>query len=817
MRGKLLKELKNSIRKTKVMVMRFFVTMALSCASVMAHGQFVVKGNVTDHVTGVPGATVRLLSTDSLLIKGVVTDSIGTFNFENIPRGEYVLSVSMIGFARHFTSNVTVKDRDVVLPTITLIEEARQLDEIVVKVMRDPVINKPDRFVINLENSATSSGNTILEVLQKSPGIVVDRQSNTIRINGRSGVTVTINGKPLQMSPEALVQMLDGLNATGITSVEVITSPGASSDAEGSGGVINLVLKEHVDHGTNLTVGLVGGVSWAETLGGNFSLVHKTRSVTSLVDYSISRRHNLHEAEITESSSGDGFDKVVHSYSHRENVTLQQNLRAGIDWNVGKTIFSLGVTAYRRDWNLNAATDEVSYAAADSTTTADIGIVERNKWQSFTASAGMQRRMGKKGELSLGLNYLYYHNDNPSHYRIASFFEEGNTLETSEIDLQKITPIRFIVSRVDYNHTASESLKFEAGVKSVFSTLDNDVSVRRRVNEAWTLDPDFTSSSVLRERIYAGYLAMKWDVTEGLDIHAGIRYEFTHTDISSPARRDEVIRKYGYFFPNFSARRRLGPEKDLHFSYGRRIVRPGYNDIAPFVFFWGVRSFSAGNTRLYPAVVDAVTTSYHLKQWNVSLHYTHSNYEIVSIQPERDDHSNLIFRSQNLRYLRTIGITNSYTMNLSSRWTIQANVTAQYQIAKSAHLQVNFTKELPGLNVTLMNRIMLPKDFSIEVSATYQSRFISGVSEYLPIGSLNAGIQKSFGKNGVLQLAMDDILYTNYWKINTDAGGSNLKSSFVYDWHNQYLRLTYTRSLGKKIGRVVQKESGAEEERGRVN
>lgn len=793
------------------------VAVALFLLPVWSYGQVVVRGSVADNAAAIPGANVMLLSADSSLVKGVVTDSTGRFSFQGVHVGKYQMAVSMIGYARYNSPTFYVSDKNVVLPSIILIEEAQQLNEVEVKVMRDPLIIAPGRLVINLENSATSSGNTILEVLQKSPGIVVDRQSNTIRINGRSGASVTINGKTVQLTPDALIQMLDGMSSAGILRVEMITSPGASSDAEGSGGVINLIMKEQSEIGTSVTVGLVAGASWAETLGGNFNFVRKTQNMTAIADYAISRRHNLHVAEMSESSTEDGFIRGSGSYSHRENVTLQQNLRAGVEWNLERTTLTLGVTAYRRDWNLNAVTNELSHAAPDSTTTADIGIVERNLWQSFTLSADVQRRIREKGELTVGLNYLYYHNHNPSHYRIASFFQEGNTSEDSEIDLQKATPIRFVVGRVDYSYSASPLLRIEAGVKSVSSRLDNDVSVQRGVNEAWVPDPNFTSSSVLHESIGAAYLSMKWSNVKGFDLTTGLRYEFTATDISSPVKGDEVIRKYGYFFPSFSARRSLGPEKDFQLSYGRRIVRPGYNDIAPFVFFWGVRSFSAGNTRLYPAVVDALAFSYHLKQWNLSLHYSISENEIASIQPERDDQFNVIYRSQNLEYLKTIGITNSYTQNVFPRWTLQANVTAQYQIAESSHLPVNFRKELPGMNVILMNRIMLPKDFSIEVSATYQSALMSGISEYKPIGSLNAGIQKSFGRRGILQLAMDDILYTNYWKISTDARGNDLKSAFIYDWHNQYVRLTYTRSLGKKVGRVTQKDSGAEEERRRVN
>ena len=104
-----------------------------------------------------------------------------------------------------------------------------------------------------------------------------------------------------------------------------------------------------------------------------------------------------------------------------------------------------------------------------------------------------------------------------------------------------------------------------------------------------------------------------------VQIDGGLRYEYTHTSISSPGEKNLIERKYGYLFPKLSVKKNLAPEKDLEFSYTRRITRPTYNDIAPYVFFWGPNTFSAGNTSLYPALSDALSVGYHVKQWNVSL------------------------------------------------------------------------------------------------------------------------------------------------------------------------------------------------------
>jgi hypothetical protein len=147
---------------------------------------------------------------------------------------------------------------------------------------------------------------------------------------------------------------------------------------------------------------------------------------------------------------------------------------------------------------------------------------------------------------------------------------------------------------------------------------------------------------------------------------------------------------------------------------------------------------------------------------------------------------------------------------------VQSNLTAQYQVAKTSHLPNNTTLHLYGVNLNVVNLIKLPKDFSIEISGMYQSKSLAGISQFLPMGSLNAGIQKTFGEKGTLRLSMDDILYTSSWRIKTDAPEVNLNTYFYYDWHNQFIRLTYTRNLGNNKLRSVKVKSASEEERGRV-
>jgi hypothetical protein len=795
--------------------------LALSCQMVYSFGQASIKGRVKDRQHDLPLAAVLFLGPDSSLVKGVVTDNEGRFIFENVLPGNYLIASSMVGYTRFISQEISVAEKDIVLPDIILEESATELSEVVVNAEKPLFEQQIDRLVVNVQSSITLSGNTILEVLQKSPGVMVNRQNNSISMSGKVGVRVMINDKLMQLQPDVVVQMLDGMNASNVERIELITTPSARYDAEGSAGIIHIVTKENTDLGTSCLFTLIAGAHWAETLGGSFNLSHRSKKFAAFLDYSVVRNHNLHRSQIDRKSLANGFVQTVYDESSRENVTNQQNLNVGVEWKIdNSTTLSLLVAGYRRNWDLHATAHDANQAAADSTVITDLKIHESNIWQSATGALGLQTKINSKSEINVNLDYLYYHNNNPSEYDNKLFYEQHKINEASQIDLQKKTPIRILIAGADYQYEASPSLTVEAGVKAVTSHLDNNVQVHRLINDVWTVDPFFTSYSTLREQTGAAYASTKWKAGPQWQVNSGLRYEYTHTTIGTPTMKNLVNRKYGYFFPAISIKKELASEKDFQFSYSRRITRPTYNDIAPYVFFWGPSTFSSGNTSLWPAISDALKIGYHVKQWIISLQYNHSRKEIIAYQPENDSQSqNLIYRSQNLRYANTIGLTNSYSFTVAAWWEVQSNLTATYQTARTSHLPENAGFHLYGLNVNVnvTNVFQLPKNFALEISGFYQSRLLAGIAEYLPQGSLNAGIQKKMGEKGTWQLAMDDILDTNYWRIKTNMPQNNLDTSFNYNFHNQFIRLSYSRTLGNNRLRTIKLKSGSEEERGRVN
>jgi outer membrane receptor protein involved in Fe transport len=243
----------------------------------MAYGQK-VRGKVLEKDgKPLPFANVLLLSSkDSTLVKGAVTAENGSFSIENTKQGTYLVVVSMIGYQKTFSAIFTISEENSTntLPLLTVAPEDRQLDEVKVTAQKPLFEQQIDKLIVNVGNTLTAAGSTALDVLERSPGIVVNRQNNALSMSGKNGVLVMVNGKISRLPIDAVLQMLQGMQASNIEKIELITNPSARYDAEGDAGIINIVLKKNTDQGTNGTISLTMGHGYYEKPSASINLNH---------------------------------------------------------------------------------------------------------------------------------------------------------------------------------------------------------------------------------------------------------------------------------------------------------------------------------------------------------------------------------------------------------------------------------------------------------------------------------------------------------------------------------------------------------------
>lgn len=798
-----------------------FLLLCFSCTGIYA--QVEITGQVkTDDNQPATFANILLLNaTDSSFVKGTVPDETGVWELTASP-GAWIINARMIGFLPAYSDIIEIEKDHTVISVNDLIlrENIYELNGIVVEGEKLLIEKRPDRLVVNVENSISSAGSTVLEILEKSPGVMANRQSNSLSMNGRSGVLIMIDGKVTNISEDAIVQMLDGMSSANVEEIELITSPPAKYDAAGSAGMINIVMNENSGLGTNGNLGLTAGYNRGEILAGNFNINQRKNRFNWVLDYTINRDDNLEYWKYQRELNFQGFNQIVNNNMRRDFTTTVQTLKTGLEYDLNnKTSISLVLTGYYRNWDMKAATTDDYITSPDSAINTALDVTESNKWKNASGSLLLQRQITQKQNISLSFDYLYYQNDNPSTYNIETIFSDNSPLKNEFLTIGKDTPIDFKVLALDYINEVSDDAVVEFGGKTSLSQFENEV-ISRSTEEGVTEDIDrFSSKALLDENIFAGYVSADWKPNNKWSITGGLRYEYTDTYLTTPQEEGLVDREYGNFFPSFSVNYNIKNESTLNFLYSRRITRPTYNDMAPFTFLMGPNTFFSGKPSLQPASTDVFELGYSIKQLWTNLQYSYAKDEIANYQPIiNQDTNEFFFRSENLEYLRTYGIQIGFPIYITGWWEAQNFMSYNFHEFRTTQYKTNPLRNKHIVTFNMAHTFRLPDGFSMELTGNYQSNAIQGVFEAQPVGALNFGVRKELNNSqGVFTLSFNDVFLTSNNSYRMDIPEADSFSYLGTDIGLRNIKLTYTYSFGNKKLDAVNIETGADEERKRVN
>jgi hypothetical protein len=788
----------------------FFLLTLFTLASATAFSQVSIQGMIkSNDGEAIPFAHVVLRQVqDSSMVTGTMTGPDGAFGLSVDP-GEFLLSISMTGFrTEHFHIQANASQNKLLLGDLFLKEDITELKAVEVTALRPRIEKLSDRTIVNVVNSIASTGMSALTILERSPGVVVNRQSGTVSLNGRPGVQIMINGKPTRMPPEALMHMLDGLNSASIDKMELITTPPARYEAEGNGGIINIVTVASADEGTNGNLAIGAGLARRETMSGNLGVNHRKGAFSSSLAYSWDRTRNVHYWATEYTVVPNDVPIFNASDSRRIPLTTVQNLSVGAEYRfTERTSTTVLLTGYRRKWDLDAHTINTNQQGDDPVVSTDMAIWEVNLWQSATASLGIHHRLAERQDISFSFDYLRYDNDNPSSYHNTTVGQVNEDI----ILVDKETPISFRVASFDYSNTLRPGLTLESGAKATLSRFTNTVRVDRPVAG----DTDLNAAT-LDERIMAAYASVQWEPAPEWQLSGGLRYEYTNSYLTSPSDGVLVDRSFGNLFPDLTLARTLGATGKAQLAYSKRITRPTFNDMAPFVFYIGPTTFVSGNLSLHPSITDAVEASVRAGDVWFALRYSSVDDEIAQFQPSYDEDAEaLVIRSQNMSFSRSLGASVSTPWRPWAWWEAQVDASFYRQWYELDYTGTNVRRKISRVEVTMTNTFLLPCDFSIELSGSYQSAMPMGLSRFKTQSQLNLGLKKQMG-NSVLALVYSDMFNGMQWRFITDVPEIDFQSYVRYDWSTRLIKLTYSYTFGNRKLKEVDVKSGSEDERKRV-
>ncbi|MFD2588182.1 TonB-dependent receptor domain-containing protein [Croceitalea marina] len=752
---------------------------------------------------------------DSTLVKGTVSNELGKFKLTEIKKGKYDLYMSLLGY-KAVDRALVVGDEPVQLGNIIMEEEAEELSEVVVEARKPMFEQKTDRLVVNVKNSITSAGGTALEVLERSPGIIVNRGQNTLSMNGKDGVLIMINGKLSRQPLPAVMQMLDGMNSQNIESIELISNPPAKYEAAGNAGIIDIRMAQQEDLGMNGSASLTAGYGRNDKEGATLNLNYRKNKINLYTDLSFYRDHG-DEIWVNDRIINN-IDETLTSQTitDRDPISLNFNGKLGMDYQLTeKVVIGTFISGYFNEWDMEASNVGFQRSSVNPAVNFTSNNTELNRWSNVSGNLNILYNLTQKSKLNFDIDYLYYNNENPTSYR-NDFFDESNSLTSSQvIQATKDTPIDIWVGRVDYENQLNEKMKLEFGAKGTFSSLDNNVDIQELINNQLVRDEELSEFSDLKEQILGVYGTLNYSINEKTDLNLGLRYERTSTDLTSLSEGQVLDLNYDNLFPTIFLSRTLSEQSKLIFSYGRRITRPAYNDLAPFVIFLDPNTFFFGNTALQPSISDNLELNYQVKKTIVSFKYGHESDAIVTYQPIVLENGNQVFTSLNLDYRDT------YTLSLSQRYTFfkwwDGNINVQ-----GIRLVANpIDNEKTNANYIGLNGSQTFKfggNWSFELSGWLQTERKDGLSSLSNIGNITLGLQKKFSNDSRLSLTVNNLFGFEYDVFTTEGLDVNYFTNTNYSYEPRIFKLTYFFIFGnKKLKGKRNRNTGAENIKSRVN
>lgn len=733
-----------------------------------------ISGTILDAAgAALPGATVTLKKgTDSSVVKTAASGADGRYRFSELPFGSYFLQVTIVGFSPYTTSPLTAAEegRTLTVPAIRLEPaSAAVLGGVTVNATKALVERKTDRTVVNVDALVSSAGTTALELLERAPGVTVD-ENGVVSLNGKAGVLVLIDDKPTYLSGDALANYLRSLPSSTLDKIELMPTPPARYDAAGTAGVINIRTKR------SRTAGLNGSVSTALNHGKLFSttnslnLNYRRGDLSLFGAFSYVRANgfsdlDIHRTYFDEQGAASSYF-TQNSYIRRNHHAF--SARVGADYTVNKrTAVGVALNALHRPsyYDINNTSRILNaQKAEDSTTVAHSH--ERIRWTNGGANLNLKhdgRRPGRT--VTADLDYIRYHSPSRQAYYNTTYRASGGAPTSDLLTGHLPSTIDIYASKVDYSHTVQKGLTAEAGAKTSYIRTSNVADYRLTANGQTTPDYEKSNHFLYREQISAGYLTLNHEGTR-LQVKAGLRAEHTLSkghQLGNAVKRDSAFRNdYTSVFPTVFLSYKLDTTAahQLNFSYGRRIERPYYQDLNPFVTPLDKFTVYAGNPFLRPSFTDEVSLAHTYKN-KITTTLAYSRTKDAFMETIRLDSNHYLSQPTNVGSSSILGLSVNAGLRPARWWTLNVFADVQNRRYEGELFRSRLDTSAVYFGTNIGNQVKLGGDWSAEIGGTYRTGVVVGQVSLASLWQVNAGIQKMvLGGKGTVRGAVRDIFYS---------------------------------------------------------
>lgn len=798
-------------------LMSMIIILSICSTTVLSQTPSVIeyKGTVKHGSVPVQNATVYLSRmNDGKIIKSAITDSVGNFSIQTVHDGDAKIRIEALNYEAFESSVAPSEAKERMQISLRALEHVTQ--HVTVTTKRPFIQRTEDKLILNVDNSIISSGSTALEVLDRAPGINIS-PNDQISLQGRTGILILIDGKQTGMSGEELANYLRSLPSSTIDRIEILTNPTARYDAAGSGGVIDIRLKRTDRSGASTVINLSGGGGvYGRT---NESVTHNHKSKGLSIFGNVTHTHVRPFNNIV--SKKDFYDngRYIGSYDQDNMVNRSTHsylVRGGADIDIGpKDIIGMvfsgtSNSTERKGKNRSNVLDSQTIRTSQFLTSAD-GV---ERFRNYVINLNYRRSIDTLGSsFSVDVDRAIYDLDWGSVFHTvfqtptgASF---GTDLQTQS-DQDGNTQIHTF--KADLVHAFNKKVRMESGVK--LSDVHGDNKVLFFDLQQMSLDMSRSNHFIYDENIIASYLNFVRR-SGAVSMQLGLRSEHTHVKTHQVYTQQHSDTSYLQLFPSALIRYQISAERSVGISVSKRIDRPTFGQLNPFVIFVDPSFQATGDPRLRPPISWSYQLNYSHRQLDIALLYSKSKNTIdVVLMPVGQTKTTLQIPI-NFKSYEHIGLTASYPFRLNQHWnlTTNMNIFKGRYTGSAAGTPINASQW--NLALSMNSSLQLGKGWSTEMNFDHSSENDQGVIRVAPISVLSAGIQKALNNNkGNIKFNLVDILWRQWPRAE------NIYLTYYDRWYakrdTRIATLSFTYRLGNDKINLRRRSTASEEERRRA-
>lgn len=770
-------------------------------AAVLDLGDGKISGTVVDSATQKPVefATVALMKAGSETpVNGSVCDEHGKFVIKDVPPGKYTAVVSFIGYEpKNIAVNVPDKNNDIQLGKIVISVTAAILNEITIEGQKAIIEEKVDRTIYNAENDLTAKGGDASDVLRRVPMLTVDLDGN-VSLRGNQNIQVLINNKPSTIVASSIGDALKQIPADQIKSVEVITSPSAKYDAEGSAGIINIITKKNNLEGLTLNVDAGVGLRGSNLgLNGNY---RKGKMGFSLGGFGRSNYNTTGDFQNTQITNlGTETERTSLQSADTDNRGIFGNYTLGFDYDINEKTFitssvRYGIRNFRRDQNnfLSQVFDSQNGAYDPQN-----DIVSSNLSDVFSKDDGhnidatltftkqydvKQRELSFQGQFSRN-NMTSKYTNTPIEGTFPAALTNNNKSFNQEVTMQ-----------VDYQTPLGKNQLLEIGAKEIMRKVNSDYS---------TLDLP-TNTLNYDQNVTGAYTSLTQTLNKGYSLKAGVRYEYTIINaysIENGTEGDFEIPSYGVLVPSVNLSKRLKNNNTIKASYNRRIQRPSIRFLNPNTQYQNNLNYTIGNPELDPEYTNNFELGYSTFIKGTSLNFTgfvrNTNDAIQTIR--QSDGTQVVTTYDN------IGIENAYGSSIFAnvnigKLTLNGGGDVYYAVLDNQNPDDYYHYQNEGWVVSgrVFGSYNLNKGWAMQFFGFGRGRNVQLQGYQGNFRMYSLGVRKEFNnKKGSVGIGAENFLNANGLKIKNETISRDVTQNSVNTMNNLSFRLTFSYRIGK--------------------